>query len=705
VDAGLTEQAEQHHAAIMQTGRPIELEEIQTLPDGSRVHFHIVKSPVLNSEGKVIGSQGLLFDITTRKQTEAALVESQALYHSLVEQLPVGVFRKDAEGRYVFVNSYFCRLKKISREQYLGKFPRELPDDALLTAEGEQHHAEIMQTGEAIELEETKGLNGQTHYFRVIKSPVLNSEGKVIGSLGLLFDITAIKRAELERQKLEARYRMVVENTSDIVTIIDKEGVIHFESQAIKPQLGYDPEALTGRKVFEFLHPDDIPRATQALQHTLEKPGVALSVECRFRHLNGTWRTLQAVGKTIPGSADNADVIISSRDITEQRKLEEQLRQSQKMEAIGQLAGGVAHDFNNILAVIQMQLDLMKISGGLLPDQHESAEEIGKAAQRAVALTRQLLLFSRREALQATNIDLNESITDTTKMLQRIVGEDIQVNLKLAPRPLFIRADARMIDQVLVNLAVNSRDAMAKGGKLIIETDAIDFDAMAATQSLRARPGSFVRLSVGDTGQGIRPEILPRIFEPFFTTKDVGKGTGLGLATVLGIVQQHHGWIDVYSETGRGTTFRIYFPRLQKPAVQDNGPAAPILTHGGQETILLVEDDRALRASIRNALAHLGYHVLVADNGINALEVWKQNRQTIDLLFTDLVMPDGMNGFELAQQILKETPGLRVIYASGYCADVASGKIPLKEGFNFLPKPFDTPRLAQTVRNRLDGKG
>jgi PAS domain S-box-containing protein len=392
------------------------------------------------------------------------------------------------------------------------------------------------------------------------------------------------------------------------------------------------------------------------------------------------------------------------RDITEQRKLEAQFRQAQKMEGIGQLAGGVAHDFNNILAVIQMQSDLLKSSGGLSTDQSEYAQEISITVQRAAALTRQLLLFSRREVFQPRDLDLSDSVTNTTKMLRRILGENVQIQLKLASQPMFIHADAGMMDQVLLNLAVNARDAMPHGGQLVIETSGVEFDEFAASQSPQMRPGSFVRLSVSDSGCGIPPEILPKIFEPFFTTKDVGKGTGLGLATVFGIVQQHQGWINVYSEVNHGTTFRVYLPRLAKNGGEKSAQPALTEMRGGNETILLAEDDPSLRVSVRKALSQLGYRILEAPTGVKALEVWKENRDEVRLLVTDLVMPDGMTGKDLAQRILQENPKLKVIYMSGYSAEVVGKDFPLKEGVNFLTKPFQASKLAQIVRESLDAK-
>jgi two-component system cell cycle sensor histidine kinase/response regulator CckA len=395
-------------------------------------------------------------------------------------------------------------------------------------------------------------------------------------------------------------------------------------------------------------------------------------------------------------------IVVMAQDITESKQLEQQFRQVQKMEGLGMLAGGVAHDFNNILAVIQGYADMLKTDGGLPAQQLEYIEQINAATFRATALTRQLLLFSRKESLQLRDLDLSQSINAMTNMLRRILGEDIRVQFKFAMQPLFIHADAGMMDQVLMNLAVNSRDAMTKGGQLVIETSTVEFDESDAAKSAQIRQGKFICLSVRDTGTGIPPENLARIFEPFFTTKEVGNGSGLGLATIFGIVQQHNGWVNVHSEVGKGTTFDVYFPRVA--TISQVNPEQPKLNllRGGDETILLVEDDPSLRTSISETLSRLGYRLLEAANGIEALEVWKQHHDKIHLLLTDLVMPGGINGMEMAGQLLELKPKLKVIYISGYSADVASKDFKLEEGLNFISKPFPAQKLAKTVRNNLD---
>lgn len=443
-----------------------------------------------------------------------------------------------------------------------------------------------------------------------------------------------------------------------------------------------NPEQFTERVHQLYSNPDEVSR-----EELILIDGTVLDrYSAPVRHTNGKY-----YGR-----------IWAFRDITERRKLEAQFLQSQKMEGIGQLAGGVAHDFNNILGVIQMQAGLLRDSKNLSPREKEFADEISFTVQRAAALTRQLLLFSRREVFQPRDLELSESVTNTTKMLRRVLGETIQMELKLSSQPMFIHADPGMMDQVLMNLTVNARDAMPGGGRLIIETSGVELSDADISKSPHARPGSFVCLSVTDSGTGIPPEVLPKIFEPFFTTKEVGKGTGLGLATVFGIVEQHEGWVEVQSEVGIGTTFRIYVPRLLKDSAPKSAQPALKDMRGGNETILLAEDDPSLRVSIRKALAQLGYRILEAPTGIKALEVWKENKNEIALLLTDLVMPGGMTGKTLAQTILGQEPHLKVVYMSGYSVDVAGKDLPLFEGVNFLPKPFQAFKLAETIRNNLD---
>lgn len=514
-----------------------------------------------------------------------------------------------------------------------------------------------------------------------------------------------LKRAEEELQTTHAQLRQLLEHSPAVIYSLKVEGknlVPRIVSENVSALLGFTmTEALNYEWWLSQLHADDRERAITGISETLVN-GASLT-NYRLRHKDGGYRWIEDKRRLIRNTFEEPDFIVGIwADITERRRLEAQLLQSQKMEGIGQLAGGVAHDFNNILSVIQMQSGLLKGSGELSHEQTAFADEIMATVDRAAALTRQLLLFSRREVFQPRDLDLNESVSHTTKMLQRILGETIQMELKLAPPAMFVHADAGMIDQVLMNLTVNARDAMPTGGRLIIETAAVEMDDLAASQSLNGRPGSFVCLSVGDSGCGIAPEILPKIFEPFFTTKEPGKGTGLGLATVFGIVQQHQGWISVYSEPGQGSIFRIYLPQLARDSALKPAKRGLNEMRGGKETILLAEDDPVLCASVHKALVKMGYTVIEARSGVRALEMWRKHYLQIDLLLTDLVMPGGLTGKELAQKILREHPNLKVVYMSGYSAEIAGRDFPLQEGFDFLVKPFQLEKLATTIRARLD---
>jgi len=391
------------------------------------------------------------------------------------------------------------------------------------------------------------------------------------------------------------------------------------------------------------------------------------------------------------------------RDVTTERRLEDQLRQSQKMEAIGQLAGGVAHDFNNILTVIHGHASLLMMSD-LDDTAARSTQQITQAAERAAGLTRQLLAFSRRQLIQPRRLDMNKIVGNMSDMLGRLLGEDVALQLNYSQSPATIEADAGMMEQVLLNLAVNARDAMPRGGQLSVRISVVEINDAHVQKHPEARAGKFVCVSKSDTGCGIPPENLSRIFEPFFTTKDVGKGTGLGLATVYGIVKQHQGWIEVESTVGKGSTFRIYIPYTGAEHTDAEKPTTQITIRGGAETILLVEDERPVRELVARVLQKYGYKILHAGTGAEALEVWKGSRNEINLLLTDLVMPGEMNGRDLAEKLWAEAPGLKVIFTSGYSADIVGKDFKLEPEVNFLQKPYHPQTLALTVRRCLDGK-
>ena len=389
-------------------------------------------------------------------------------------------------------------------------------------------------------------------------------------------------------------------------------------------------------------------------------------------------------------------------EVTDRLNIEEQLRQSQKMESIGQLAAGVAHDFNNVLTVIEGHTGLLLSETQLPEPAIESLEQIAAAAGKAANLTRQLLTFSRRQVMQAKLIDLNVVIQNVTRMLSRLLGEDITIQFNFANRLPQVHADTGMMEQILLNLAVNARDAMPKGGRLIITTSVAEVDATQVQRFAEARPGTFVRLSIADTGTGIEPANLSRIFEPFFTTKAVGKGTGLGLATVYGILKQHEGWVQVYSELGSGSTFTAYLPAVHSELPSQDTAITRRDVKGGSERILVVEDEPALRQLAAQILRRFGYQVQTAETGVAALKVWDEAKGEFDLLLTDMVMPEGISGRELAEMLKQKKDSLRVIYSSGYSQEIAGQDLTLEEGFNFLQKPYHPLKLAETVRDSLD---
>ena len=390
-----------------------------------------------------------------------------------------------------------------------------------------------------------------------------------------------------------------------------------------------------------------------------------------------------------------------AEDITERLELETRLRQSQKMESVGQLAAGVAHDFNNILTIIQGHSGLLMASQGLAPALADSIKQIGQAAERAANLTRQLLMFSRKQLAQRRLMDLNEAIKESGGMMRVLTGESIQVQLSCAPSLPSIYADSGMIQQILINLAANARDAMPKGGRLQIGSAAVEVAESECLRNPDAQPGRFVCLSVTDTGCGMEASTLERLFEPFFTTKAPGLGTGLGLATVYGIVKQHQGWIDVASEPGRGTTFRVFFPAASK-AQDPEADSGAGTVRGGHETILVVEDEAPLRELVLEILQQYGYKTLEAGDGVEAFKIWSAQRGRIDLVLTDVMMPNGVSGRDLAEKIQAIDPRVKIIFTSGYPMDVLGPASAFKEGFVFLQKPYQPQLLVRTVRDCLD---
>lgn len=389
----------------------------------------------------------------------------------------------------------------------------------------------------------------------------------------------------------------------------------------------------------------------------------------------------------------------------EKAQLEERLRQAQKMEVFGQLTGGIAHDFNNVLTAIKGNVSLLQTKKLSESERKTITNEISDAADRATSLTQHLLAFGRRRLTQTEPLDLNEVVASVVQMLRRLIGEHIVLKTRYPHEVVPVDADASMLEQALINLAVNARDAMLNGGRLTIEISRVQVDKPEVLLSGNGRPGKYARLSVSDTGTGIATENLPRIFEPFFTTKEPGKGTGLGLATVLQIVEQHRGWVEVDSRRGAGTTFHLYLPTLTRNKLASSARRVQNLSiPRGTETILLVEDEEAVRRSIGDILAHYGYHIHAAVSGAAALEIWREHHESIQLIVTDLVIPGSVNGRALFDQMRSEKPGLRAIFCSGYTDDILGNDASLRKAANFIEKPFPPERLMQKIRACLDAE-
>jgi two-component system cell cycle sensor histidine kinase/response regulator CckA len=637
-----------------------------------------------------------------RNRTEEALLASERQFASAFENAPIGMALVAPDGRWLKVNHSICKMVGYTVPELLALTFQDItfPDDM----EKDLHNVHRMLAGEIENYQmEKRYRHKDGHIVPVLLSVSLvkDKTGQPVHFISQIQDITERKQAETALKFSEEKFSKAFRLSPDAMSISDLETGCYLEvNEAYEKMFGFTKAMVIGRSPLELnLLPD--PEIYEQMQKVLRQQGYLHNFEIRVNTFGGDILTVLHSLEIID-LGERKCVLRVSHDVTRQRELEEQFRQSQKMEAIGQLAGGVAHDFNNILAVIQMQAELLKGSGDLSATQTEFTDGICAATQRATSLIRQLLVFSRKESLRQQDLDLNEAVSHITKMLERTLGAAIRIQFKFSLQPLFIHADAGMIDQILMNLAVNSRDAMPQGGQLAIEVSGVELDETTAAQMRHARSGSFVCLAVSDTGCGIPAGNLPRIFEPFFTTKDVGKGTGLGLATVFGIVQQHHGWITVHSETGRGTTFRIYLPRLAKIPEPETGLPAALTFRGGDETILFVEDDPFLRVSLGKAIKQLGYRVLAAADGAEALEIWQKKRGEIDLMLTDMVMPGGITGKELCARLLKDDPELKVIYASGYSVETAGKDFLPGENVRFLAKPFVTAKLAQTIRAALD---
>ncbi len=621
-----------------------------------------------------------------RKRSEEKLDASEVKYRSVVESLKEVVFQINEFGHWTSLNPAWTEITGFEVKEAVGTLFIEF-----IHHDDRQRNSHIFLQLVERKLDycryETRLLtkDGQFRWVEIYAQLTLNNDGSILGTSGSLTDITERKQAETQIQKLAAFPRV---NPNPVLEF-DGEGALTYfndAAQAMATALGQ-------------AHPQDIlpPNASILAREALASSQKKLNIEVSLGGKTISWSFFPIVGSHV--------IHCYGVDITEMQTLEAQFRHAQKLESVGQLAAGVAHDFNNILTVIQGYADLLQGRYDGDAALTSPLKQISNATRRASALTRQLLMFSRKQVLQPKIIDLNSVLRNLSNMLTRLLGEDIAFEAKYAPSLPALEADTGMLEQVIMNLAVNSRDAMPKGGQLLIATSSLEVDAAYVQQHPDSRTGHAVRLSVTDTGSGMDRKTMERIFEPFFSTKEVGKGTGLGLATVYGIVKQHQGWIEVKSEVGVGTTFEIYIPasRSGEVAVSDV-PATPAqMVKGAKETVLLVEDEPILREWVKEVLQECNYQILEAGSGVEALKAWDEHNGNISLLLTDMVMPEGMTGRDLARQLRIRQPTLKVIYTSGYSSEIMGSDSEFSDG-PFLPKPYSAPQLAQMVRDCLDAK-
>ncbi|HXJ11993.1 MAG TPA: PAS domain S-box protein [Candidatus Limnocylindrales bacterium] len=628
---------------------------------------------------------------------DAAARDLRALQAAALEAAANPIVISQRDGTIIWVNHAFEVLSGYTRAEALGQSTRLLKSGRL-PASYYQTMWDTILSGQVWQGEMVnRRKDGSLYHEEMTITPVKNAAGEISHFIAIKLDITERKASE-ERI---CRLAQVVENSAEMIAIGDPEGRIVFANRALLRVTGYTEDELVGKAFTSLLSHNNPPHLDQEIR-TQTLSGGGWSGECMHYRKEGREFPVSLSTSKIK---DNQGAVIGTfgiaQDITERKRLEEQLAAAQKMEAVGQLAGGIAHDFNNLLGVMIGYSELLQES--FPPDdlRVRKLQQIKAAGDRAASLTRQLLAFSRKQVIRPRVIDLNGLVNDVNKMLARLVREDIELLCELKPALGMIKADPTQIEQVIINLVVNARDAMPDRGKIIIETANTYLDESYCRSHPSVQPGRHIMLAISDTGTGMDEKTQEHIFEPFFTTKEQGKGTGLGLATVYGIVKQSGGSIWVYSQLGKGTTFKIYFPCVDE-AVQPKealgvSPALP----RGNETILLAEDAEGMRSLISELLLRNGYTVLTAESSAELFMVTEQYNAPIDLLLTDVVMP-GMNGRELADRLRAAHPALRIVYMSGYTSDTIVHHGVLREGIDFIEKPFTEASLMRKLREVLD---
>ncbi len=641
-------------------------------------------------------NKALKMEMAERRLTEGRIKESEAKYRDLFENANDLIQSLNSEGRYIYVNRKWLEVLGYTVEEV-----KQLHFSNIIHKDQMPHCMEIfgrLKRGEAVNRMETVFVTKHGEEIHVEGN--LNGQfknGEFVATRGIFRDIT-------QRKKAEDFIKNILESVDQGFVVIDPEYRIVTANKAYCRQMKRSVEEMIGRHCYEVSHRIDRPCYENGETCTAKSVfDTGESHSAVHTHQDKDGRPVYVETASYPmkdKSGRIVSVIETLKDITEKRKLEEQLLQAQKMESIGRFAGGVAHDFNNILSAILGYSDLALSD---LPENHPLAEPLGiikDSAVKAATLTGQILAFSRKQVLDKKAVNLNAIVENMAKMFRRMIGEDIVLELRLKSPIRNITADPNSMEQVLMNLAVNARDAMPSGGRLMIETADVMLNEDDSQRSEGIKPGAYVMLSVTDSGQGMSLEVQEKIFEPFFTTKEKGKGTGLGLASIYGIVKQHNGHISVYSEPGNGTTFRIYLP-VSEEEVREEDADQPDEIPRGTETIMIVDDDASVRRLVVDMLEPLGYRLFGASSGTEAMQILDTFAGNIDLLLTDVIMP-GMNGKELAEVFRSMHPGAKVIFMSGYTAEMIDRHGTFPPGFTLVQKPLIMKKLADKLRETLD---
>jgi PAS domain S-box-containing protein len=681
---------------VIRNNIPAVFEDIQ---DGHCYLNHIY--PVTNPAGAVVAVAVRALDITERKQAETAVRASEERFRALVETTSDWVWEVDADSRYTYVSPRVRDLLGYEPHEVLGRRPMDLMPAAEAERATRAFASAVMARAPLVAFTNVNlHKNGREVVLETSGVPIVDPTGRLLGYRGIDRDVTGRRQVE-QQLNLQAR---ALEAAANAIMISGADGNIQWVNDAFVKLTGYTAAEVIGQN----------PRILSSGKHTgvyyenlwsTILSGRVWHGEVINRRKDGSLYTEEMTVTPIRDAHGKTTHFIAiKQDVTRRRTLEEQLRQSQKMDAIGRLAGGIAHDFNNILTAIIGYASLLHLDRSLTPAAKKHVAEIGEAANRAALLTRQLLTFGRKQTHEAKLLDLNSTVRDMSNMLRRLIGEHIELSLTLHPGLPDIVADRSQIEQVILNLAINARDAMPEGGRLSIHTDDVTLSAAELEKETVATPGSYVLLTIRDTGTGMTDEVRRHLFEPFFTTKGPGKGTGLGLATCHGIVNQAGGFIRVGTKLGEGSVFSIFLPRAEVKAGNGTTTASTALPRG-TGTILVVEDEAALRDLTREVLTELGYSVHVAGDGQEAIKVLeKLNGQKIDLLFSDIVMPH-MGGRELMEWMRTRYPRTKVLFSSGYTADPEVWRAIHEGGVEFLEKPFTPVTLATKVRDVLQNNG